>query len=82
MAAGLVQPSSPGDFTIDWRTVRVLGLAVLIGAVSAVVAWGLLDLIGLFTHLFYYGTVGVGLVQPSESRLGAFSVLIPIAPLA
>jgi chloride channel protein, CIC family len=68
-----------GDFSIDWRTLRVLTLAVLIGGVSAVAAWGLLDLIGLFTHLLYYGTFGVALVQPSASRLGPFSVLIPIA---
>jgi H+/Cl- antiporter ClcA len=79
VAATAAPEPSLGDFTIDWRAMRVLALAIAIGGVSAVVAWGLLDLIGLFTHLLYYGTASVSLVQPSTDRLGAFSVLIPIA---
>jgi CIC family chloride channel protein len=69
---------SLGDFSIDRRAWRVLALSVVVGVVSAGLAWGLLDLIGLFTHLFYYGRLGVGLIQPSTSRLGAWSVLVPV----
>ncbi|MBV9661722.1 MAG: chloride channel protein [Acidimicrobiales bacterium] len=68
-----------GDFSLDRRAWRVVVLSLVVGATSAVVALGLLDLIGLFTHLFYYGRPGVGLVQPSLHGLGAVSVLIPIA---
>lgn len=70
---------SLADFSLDWWAWRVLALSVLVGAVSAGVALGLLDLIGLFTHLFYYGRPGAGLVQPSTARLGALTVFIPIA---
>ena len=70
---------SLADFSVDRRAWRVLGLALVVGGVSAGVALGLLDLIGLFTHLFYYGHAGAGLIQPSTHRLGWFSVLIPIA---
>ena len=67
------------DFSVDWRAWRVLGLALVVGGVSAGVALGLLDLIGLFTHLFYYGHAGSGLIQPSTHRLGWLTVFIPIA---
>jgi chloride channel protein, CIC family len=67
-----------GDFTIDRDVWPVLGLSVLAGAVSAGVALGLLDLIGLITHLLYYGNAGVGLAQPTLRHLGPITVLIPI----
>jgi H+/Cl- antiporter ClcA len=66
------------DFNLDRRVWRVLVLAVVVGSLSAVVAWVLLDLIGLVTHLAYFGQLHVGLVQPSLHRLGAFSVLVPV----
>ena len=67
-----------GDFTLDVGSLRLLPLAVAVGALSAGVALGLLDLIGLFTHLAYYGRVGVGLVPPSLHRWGAWTVGIPV----
>jgi H+/Cl- antiporter ClcA len=67
-----------GDFTIDRGVGLVLALSVLAGAVSAGVALGLLDLIGLITHLLYFGDAGVSLVQPSLRHLGVLTVLIPI----
>ncbi|HEX4062479.1 MAG TPA: chloride channel protein [Streptosporangiaceae bacterium] len=68
-----------GDFTSGFGEVwPVLALAVPVGAVAAGVALALLDLIGLVTHLAYDGNVGVGLVQPTLSHYGAFTVVIPI----
>lgn len=69
---------SLGDFSLDRRAWRVLILSLVVGAVSGGVALGLLDLIGLFTHLFYYGRPGTRLVQPTLHHLGAWSVFIPI----
>jgi CIC family chloride channel protein len=69
---------SLGDFSLGWRAWRLVVLSLVVGAVSAGVALGLLDLIGLFTHLFYYGRPGAGLVQPSLHHLGVLSVFIPI----
>jgi chloride channel protein, CIC family len=66
------------DFSVDWRAWRVLGLALVVGGVAAGGALGLLDLIGLFTHLFYDGQVGWGLIQPTTHRLGWLTVFIPI----
>jgi chloride channel protein, CIC family len=68
-----------GDFTLTVESLRLVPLAVLVGALSAVVALGLLDLIGLVTHLAYEGRVATGLVSPSLHRLGAWSILVPVA---
>ncbi len=67
-----------GDFTLGPEIWRTLPLSVVVGALSAGVALGLLDLIGLFTHLAYYGNVGVGLVAPTTAHLGAWSVVVPV----
>ena len=66
---GLVEPDTRpaaaserrlGDFTTS-RSVLAIGLlAVLIGALVAFLALGLLDLIGLITHLAYTGTARDG----------------------
>lgn len=68
-----------GDFTITFGVWRVVVLSVVVGAVSAGVALGLLRLIGLITHLVYFQKVSSELVQPSTHHLGVFSVFIPIA---
>lgn len=67
-----------GDFTITWRTVQLLPLAVVVGILAAAVALGLLDLIGLITHLAYYGNVGTSLVAPTLHHWGALAVGIPV----
>ena len=67
-----------GDFTITWRTVQLLPLAVVIGILAAAVALGLLDLIGLITHVAYYGNVGISLVAPTFHHWGALAVAIPV----
>ncbi len=67
-----------GDFTITWRTVQLLPLAVVVGILAAAVALGLLDLIGLVTHLAYYGNVGTSLVAPTLHHWGALAVAIPV----
>jgi H+/Cl- antiporter ClcA/CBS domain-containing protein len=67
-----------GDFTTA-RAVLGLGLvAVPLGAAVAALALGLLDLIGLITHLAYTGTVATSLSQPDISVLGPLSVLVPV----
>ncbi|HET6794487.1 MAG TPA: chloride channel protein [Acidimicrobiales bacterium] len=67
-----------GDFTLGAEVLRVVPLAVVVGALSAGVALALLDLIGLFTHLAYYGRVGFTLVQPTTRHLGALSIVVPV----
>lgn len=67
-----------GDFSLTASVWRVTMLAPVVGAVAAGVALALLDLIGVVTHLAYFGKVGAGLVPPSTRHLGALSILIPV----
>jgi hypothetical protein len=72
-------PEGPlADFSTEWRVVRIALLSLVVGACSAGIALALLDLIGLFTHLLYYGNVGVSLVPPTLSHLHAIAALIPV----
>src|SRR6202041_544978 len=54
-------------------------LAIFIGAICAFVALILLRLIGLFTHLFYFGGWNTALVSPAGNHLGIYSLFVPIA---
>ncbi|HJP65572.1 MAG TPA: chloride channel protein [Actinomycetota bacterium] len=67
-----------GDFTTPWRTVRLVPLAVVIGALSAIVALVLLDLIGAITNLAYYHRWSLTLISPAANRLGAVAIVIPV----
>ena len=69
----------PGDFTATPRLVGMAALAVGIGATVALVALALLDLIGLITNLVYFGRWSTAFVAPDPYRLGAWSVLVPVA---
>jgi H+/Cl- antiporter ClcA len=67
------------DFSTEPRVLFVAALALVVGASAAGVALGLLDLIGLVTHLVFYGDVSTTLVQPTFSHLHAWAVLMPVA---
>ncbi len=71
--------SSLRDFSTDPKRLAVLSLlALLVGAASAVVAKLLLLLIGLITHLAYFGTLTGTLVQPDPHHLGPIAIAIPV----
>ncbi|HLG67125.1 MAG TPA: chloride channel protein [Acidimicrobiales bacterium] len=69
---------SLADFSTTPRVFLIGALAVVVGALSAGVALGLLQLIGLLTHLLYYGNSGGSLVPPTLAHLHALSVLVPV----
>jgi H+/Cl- antiporter ClcA len=52
------------DFVVDPRMLVITALALPIGALSAVAAWCLLQLIGLITNLVFYQRWAVDLVSP------------------
>src|SRR5512140_3036555 len=72
-------PDDLGDFTATRRLVWISLLAVAIGALSAVVAWALLRLIGLFTNLFYYQRWDTSFASPANHTRGVLAVLVPVA---
>ncbi len=68
-----------GDFTATRRMLVIAAFAAPIGALSAVVAWALLRLIGLITNLVFYQRIGTALVAPgSGDHSPALILLAPI----
>jgi H+/Cl- antiporter ClcA len=68
-----------GDFTATPRLVTISLFAVLIGIVGAFVALALLNLIELFTNVFFFQRVSIAAAQPAAHRLGPFVILVPAA---
>jgi CIC family chloride channel protein len=68
-----------GDFTAGWRLVPMSVAAIAIGVLGAVVALALLELIGLFTNLFFFGRWDTRMVSPAGNQLGLLVVAVPVA---
>jgi H+/Cl- antiporter ClcA/CBS domain-containing protein len=67
-----------GDFTTGRATLRLVPLAVVMGALSAVLALGLLKLIALVTNLAYFQEFSGDLRPPADADLGPWSIAIPV----
>jgi len=74
----LSAPRELRDFTTDSRLVRVTVMAVIIGVMSAFVAYALVWLIGSITNLAYYHRFSSDLVSPAANTLGWWGVLVPM----
>ncbi|QWT21316.1 chloride channel protein [Bacillus sp. NP157] len=60
------------------RTVWITGIAALVAIGVGLIAQALTALIGLVTHLAFYGTWNTNLVSPAGQRLGAWVILLPV----
>lgn len=74
---------SLSDFRTDNRVLVLSGMAVVIGAISAVVAWVLLWLIWFITNLCFHHRLSAEntwpLGTPMENHLGWLVIFIPVA---
>ncbi|HYB54438.1 MAG TPA: chloride channel protein, partial [Thermoanaerobaculia bacterium] len=66
------------DFSTDRRVVVLSLLALVIGAIGALVAFALVWLIGVITNLAYYQRFSSAFVSPAANHLGVWSVLVPV----
>jgi H+/Cl- antiporter ClcA/CBS domain-containing protein len=66
------------DFTTDKRVLLLSGMAIIIGAISSVVAYVLVWLINVFTNLAYYGRFSAQSASPAGNHLGIWAVFIPV----
>jgi hypothetical protein len=66
------------DFTRDKRVIILSGMAWMIGALGAVMAYLLVWLIAVFTNLAFYGQFSSVFQSPDRHRLGYFVVVIPV----
>ncbi|MFC0400320.1 chloride channel protein [Paraburkholderia rhizosphaerae] len=67
------------DFSSNARLPGISALAVVIGLLSTLAAFVLLNLIRLFTNLFFFGSFSFVDRSPALNTLGPWVVLIPIA---
>lgn len=66
------------DFTTDRRVLLLSGFAIVIGAISAVVAQVLVWLISIFTNLAYYQRFSFQDASPAGNQLGIWAVFVPM----
>ena len=66
------------DFTRDRRVILLSGMALIIGSLSAVVAWVLVWLIATITNLSFFGQFSSTFQSPEHHHLGYYMVLVPI----
>ncbi len=66
------------DYSVDARVLYVSLLAGLLGAVSSVLAWLLIEMIGLATNLFYYHRFSFKEIEPAGHHLGWLAVFVPV----
>src|SRR6476646_9484696 len=78
MGAQANSPARLGDFSADTRILLLTGMAVLVGAVSAVVAYVLVWLISAITNLAYYHRLSGQPISPAHNHLGPIAVFIPV----
>src|SRR5690348_2165115 len=73
------QSNRKGQFGIalEPEVIRICIFAVLVGFVGGLVAQGLLELIYLFTNIFFYGRFSFAITNPAHHHLGAWVILIP-----
>ncbi len=62
---------------LEPRVVETSAFAVLVGLIGGLVAQGLLELIYLFTNVFFYGRWSFAITYPVHNHLGAWVILIP-----
>jgi H+/Cl- antiporter ClcA/CBS domain-containing protein len=63
---------------IDARVALISGLCILLGLATAVVAKGLIALIGFVTQLAFYGRISWSPISPAGHTLGAWVIAIPV----
>lgn len=63
---------------LDRRVLWISFVAMLLGAAVAVVAKLLTALIGLITHIAFYGSWGFDFVSPAGNHLGKWVIVVPV----
>src|SRR4026209_227344 len=66
------------DFTRDTRVILLSGMALIIGSLSAVVAWVLVWLIATITNLSFFGQFSSKFQSPEQHHLGYYMILVPV----
>ena len=66
------------DFAAADRLPRIVAIAAVVGAISALAAWLLLHLIRIFTNLFFFHALSDRAVSPANNTLGLAVIAVPV----
>lgn len=66
------------DFSLDKRILLLCAIAVVIGVISTVAAYVLLNAIHFFTNLFFFQTLSFADRSPANHTLGAWVIALPV----
>jgi chloride channel protein, CIC family len=69
---------SLSDFTTNPRVLLLSGMALVIGIISACVAYGLVRLINLITNIAFFHRFSAVEAIPQDAHLGAWVIIIPV----
>ncbi len=69
---------SLSDFTTDVRVLLLSAMALVIGVISAFVAYALIWLISVITNLAFFQRFSALAVTPQEAHLGLWVILVPV----
>src|SRR5690606_40617690 len=79
MDAALATVTAPReDADVGARTVRITGIAILIGIVAGFLAEALIGLIGLISNLVFFQRFDTELVPPTTESIGGWVVIVPV----
>lgn len=62
---------------LEPEVIKISGYALLMGLIGGLVAEGLLELIYLFTNIFFFGKFSWAISSPANNHLGFWVILIP-----
>jgi len=66
------------DFGLDRRVLFLAGIAVVIGGISTLAAYVLLNLIHFFTNLFFFQSLSFADRSPATHTLGVAVMIVPV----
>jgi H+/Cl- antiporter ClcA/predicted transcriptional regulator len=66
------------DFASAGRLPGISAIAAVVGAVSALAAWVLLQLIRFFTNVFFFQTLSDRQISPAANTLGVGVIIVPV----
>ena len=66
------------DFNRDNRILLLSAMAIVVGIISAFIAYGLVLLIGLITNLSFYQRLSTDFTSPADHHLGLLVIIVPM----
>ncbi len=80
IATGPEPLEKKGQFgvALEPQVIKICGYALVVGFIGGLVAQGLLELIYLFTNIFFFGRFSFAITHPAQTHLGLWVIGVPV----